>query len=153
VDTAKPASQRYNADPINQADNRARSKKNRAEAKLRPNYQADLAEFNAGRRETTKANRKLKPCKVANMVVADLPTDHHRASFAKARKTCLGKFYPKGKTETCSDPCSKALEKLSHYWRQKKSNKKNKAKISATKKKRRARNKAAGRGRDVGAKR
>jgi hypothetical protein len=73
-----------------------------------------------------------------------LPTDHHRANFAEARKTCLREFYPRGKTETCSDPCSKALQQLSHYWRQKKSNAKNKARTNATKAKRRAENKANG---------
>jgi hypothetical protein len=126
----------YNADPVNRTTI--------INPRRRRNYPAVKGRRNKRRRETTYANRQLKPCEVTLIADADLPTDHHRANFAKARKTCLGKFYPKGKTETCSDPCSEALEKLSHYWRQKRSNAKNKPKTNATKKKRRAANKAKG---------
>jgi hypothetical protein len=135
-DTHDPAVRRYNADPVNRATV--------INPRRRRNYPAAKGRINQLRRDATFDNRQLKPCEITTISDADLPTDHHRATFAKARKTCLGEFYPKGKTQTCSDPCSEALEKLSHYWRQKKSNTKNKAKANATRSKRRAQNKAKG---------
>jgi hypothetical protein len=101
-------------------------------------------EYAAYQRKYRIANRQQKPCKITTITDADLPTDGLRAAFAKARKTCLGRFYPKGKQGTCSDPCSDALEKLGQYKRQRKWDAKNKVKISAAKKRRRARRKTAG---------
>lgn len=141
-DTHDPAVRKYNADPANRATTNTRRKRN---------YPATKDRINKLRRDATAANRKLKPCEITNIDDAKLPTAGLRAAFAEARKTCLGEFFPNGKQQTCSKPCSDALAKLGAYKRQRKSDAKNKAKINATKRKRRARNKAAGRGRDVGA--
>ena len=109
ADTARPAGKRYSANPINRATV--------INPRRRRNYPATKGRINELRRDATFANRKLKPCKITTISDADLPTDHHRAVFAKARKTCLGEFYPRGKTQTCSDPCSDALAALGQYRR------------------------------------
>jgi hypothetical protein len=131
--THRPAVRKYDA--ANRPSINARRKKN---------YPVKKGRINELRRASTAANRKLKPCKITTISDADLPTDGLRATFAKARKTCLGTFYPKGKQQTCSTPCSDALEKLGQYKRQRKWNGKNKAKINAAKKHRRARREGAG---------
>ena len=113
--THRPAVRKYDAanrGPIN--------------ARRRKNYPVKRGRINELRRKTTAANRKLKPCKITTIADADLPTDGLRATFAKVRKTCLGAFYPKGKQQTCSTPCSDALEKLGQYKRQLKWNRANK---------------------------
>jgi hypothetical protein len=135
-DTQGPAVRRYQADPVNRATV--------INPRRRRNYPAAKGRINQLRRDATYANRQLKPCKITTIDVAKLPTAGLRATFAEARKTCLGEFYPKGKTQTCSDPCSDALAKLGGYKRQRKWDAKNKPKISTAKKKRRARNKARG---------
>ena len=113
-------------------------------ARRRKNYPVKKGRINDLRRQSTAANRKQKPCKITSIADAELPTGGLRVAFAEARKTCLGAFFAKGKQQTCSTPCSDALEKLGQYKRQRKWDAKNKAKISAAKKRRRARRKAAG---------
>lgn len=140
--THRPAVRKYDAanrGPIN--------------ARRRKNYPVKRGRINELRRKTTAANRKLKPCKITTIADADLPTDGLRATFAKVRKTCLGAFYPKGKQQTCSTPCSDALEKLGQYKRQLKWNRANKDQVNAARGKWRAQNKAAGRAHDVGPRR
>jgi hypothetical protein len=138
ADTHAPANKRYNSDPIN--------KDTVINPRRRRNYPAAKGRINKLRRDATYANRQLKPCVIPTIADADLPTDFLRDLFAKARKTCLGEFYPKGKTRTCSDPCSKALAKLGERKRQQRYNGSPKGKIknNTAKKKRRAGNKAKG---------
>lgn len=124
-------------DPANRPSINARRKKN---------YPVKKGRINELRRKATAANRQLKSCKITTITDADLPTDHHRAVFAEARKTCLGKFYPKGKTQTCSDPCSDALEALGQYKRSRRwrTGPKGNAKTNSTRGRWRARREAAG---------
>jgi hypothetical protein len=122
-------------------------------ARRKANHPAKRDRINELRRVGTAARRKLKPCEIASIADAKLPTDGLRAAFAEARKTCLGSFYPKGKQQTCSKACSDALGKLGHYGHQLKWNRANKNQVNAAKEKWRAGNKAAGRAPDVGARR
>jgi hypothetical protein len=140
----RPAVRKYDADPINKAATKARRKRN---------FPAKKARINELRRAGTAARRKPKPCKVANISDAQLPTGALRAAFADAHKTCRGAFYPKGKQQTCSKACSDALGKLGQYKRQLKWNRANKDQVNAVREKWRAGNKAAGRAPDVGPRR
>jgi hypothetical protein len=138
AETRRPASKKY-----------AAANRPLINARRRKNYPQKKGRINELRRQGTAAKRQQKPCNIATIAVAELPTAGLRAAFAKARKTCLGAFFAKGKQQTCSAPCSEALEKLGQYKRQRRWDAKNKAKINAAKKRRRARNKARGRPRDA----
>jgi hypothetical protein len=135
AETRRPAARKY-----------AAANRGMINARRKRNFPAKKGRINELRRAATYANRKLKTCKITTITDAKLPTAFLRATFAAARKICLGEFYPTGKQQTCPGACSEALAKLGGRRRQQKYNASPKGKIrnNTTKQERRVGNKAKG---------